>query len=162
MARFTSCSINGAVLQSAPIGGTVASNPADTYMAPSHGWTCFHCGETFHVEAQARGHFGPTPEAEPACLIRAGAVARVPRSDWPDIYLLRELEAEIERLRNNAASDFSETYYARLGVDIRQTGPAFKDCRTLRDVFNLYDSMEGRALAAEERLKHAYREDGRT
>lgn len=42
----------------------------DTYPMPEHGWTCFHCGETFTTPGSAREHFGPTPNAEPGCLIK--------------------------------------------------------------------------------------------
>jgi hypothetical protein len=129
------------------------ANP-DTYTAPAHGWTCFHCGETFHVEAQARGHFGSDVSGEPMCVMRANAFARVPRTEWPLMYRLRELEAEVEKLRRDSGEDVSSdrAYRARVESDIRGMAVAFKDCRTLRDVFNAYDSMEGRALAAEERL----------
>lgn len=33
----------------------------DTYPMPKHGWTCFHCGETFKTPGKAREHFGRTP-----------------------------------------------------------------------------------------------------
>ena len=38
-----------------------------SYLEPEHGWTCFHCGETFHTEKKAREHFGPRPTSKPAC-----------------------------------------------------------------------------------------------
>lgn len=63
----------------------------DTYMSPRHGWTCFHCGETFFTVEAARGHFGPTPLAEPGCVIQ------VRRRDL--LYALREAEAELARYR---------------------------------------------------------------
>lgn len=34
-----------------------------TYTAPEHGWTCFHCGETFKTPDAARLHFGQAPSA---------------------------------------------------------------------------------------------------
>lgn len=40
----------------------------DTYPMPRHGWTCFHCGETFRTEFKARAHFGSTPEKITKCL----------------------------------------------------------------------------------------------
>lgn len=43
---------------------------ADTYETPPHGWTCFHCGETFKQERQARWHFGATATARPGCMLR--------------------------------------------------------------------------------------------
>lgn len=41
---------------------------ADTFPFPKHGFTCFHCGETFHTEKTARAHFGVTPDAITECL----------------------------------------------------------------------------------------------
>lgn len=47
----------------------------DTYQVPAHGWTCFHCGETFTTVGSARAHFGETPLAQPGCMerVRLGA-----------------------------------------------------------------------------------------
>lgn len=28
------------------------------YLKPEHGWTCFHCGETFTTPGSARDHWG--------------------------------------------------------------------------------------------------------
>lgn len=126
----------------------------DTYMSPEHGWTCFHCGETFMVPAMARAHFGATPDAIPGCLMRLS------KEERPLLRMVRSLEADLLRLRTSAEDGFYAEYHARLEADIRHTAPAFKNCRTLRDVFNLYDSMEGRALAAEERIAAASREGG--
>lgn len=42
----------------------------DTYQAPEHGWTCFHCGEKFKTIGAARDHFGADPLADPGCMIR--------------------------------------------------------------------------------------------
>jgi hypothetical protein len=41
---------------------------ADTYLMPAHGWTCFHCGETFRTPGGARLHFGPAPTRPPVCV----------------------------------------------------------------------------------------------
>ena len=32
-----------------------------TYPMPEHGWTCFHCGDTFMTPGAARDHFDQTP-----------------------------------------------------------------------------------------------------
>lgn len=36
-------------------------SPELAYTAPEHGWTCFHCGETFKTPGAARLHFGERP-----------------------------------------------------------------------------------------------------
>lgn len=121
---------------------------SDTYPAPVHGWTCFHCGEhfpsTFEGQRRARDHFGGTPNHEAGCIEKLNAEERS---------LLRRLRAyqdENNRLRAAAEDEFGERYYARLASDIKATAGVFRDCRTLRDVFNIYDNLEGRALAAEQ------------
>lgn len=35
---------------------------------PAHGWTCFHCGETFTTVGSAADHFGANPLAKPGCI----------------------------------------------------------------------------------------------
>ena len=66
---------------------------------------------------------------------------------------LRKAEEEIELLRRERESEIvsTESYYSRLQLDLRGWRP-FRECRSIKDVFDLFDSMEGRALAAEERL----------
>ena len=51
-----------------PVGRPVPER--DTYGKPPHGWTCFHCGETFTTTGSARDHFGARPDAEPGCMVR--------------------------------------------------------------------------------------------
>lgn len=57
----------------------------DTYPAPEHGWTCFHCGETFTHPNAARLHFGASIHDEPKCQISA--------------HRLRAMENELRRYR---------------------------------------------------------------
>lgn len=40
----------------------------NVYEAPEGRWTCFHCGHTFLTHAEARKHFGATPDTTPACI----------------------------------------------------------------------------------------------
>lgn len=57
------------------------SEVAGTYTAPAHGWTCFHCGETFTTWFKARDHFGNTPIATTACQYEGiDAILRALRS----------------------------------------------------------------------------------
>lgn len=60
------CAQNGK-RKSAPLQSGVMP---DVNKAPEHGWTCFHCGETFRTVGGARDHFGAKPEATPGCFIR--------------------------------------------------------------------------------------------
>jgi hypothetical protein len=64
----------------------------DTYEAPPHGWTCFHCGETFTKVGSARDHFGATPMAQPGCMVRVSVGAELGL-----LMALRDAEARIAR-----------------------------------------------------------------
>jgi len=63
----------------------------DTYAKPVHGWTCFHCGETFTTSGSARDHFGFGPESDPGCRIKLGGERGL-------LMALRKAEDEIDRL----------------------------------------------------------------
>lgn len=63
----------------------------ETYPMPPHGWTCFHCGETFTTPGAARDHFGFEPSRDPGCRIKLGAERGLLRE-------LRKAENEIDRL----------------------------------------------------------------
>lgn len=71
----------------------------DTYPAPKHGWTCFHCGETFTTFGAARDHFGATPEAQIGCLIKQ----ILPGEERGLLMELRKAEAAVEALRERGA-----------------------------------------------------------
>lgn len=66
----------------------------ETYEKPAHGWTCFHCGETFTNTGSARDHFGAKPDAVPGCALK---VQLGDERGW--LMAHRKLEAEIARLR---------------------------------------------------------------
>lgn len=126
----------------------MSAQAEDTYLAPEHGWTCFHCGETFKTLGPARDHFGGSIDAEPGCLIRVQA------GEERGLQMaLREAEDEIRRLRDDIGGEISSTlgFHIRLEAHLDSYAP-FRGCRSIKEVFDLYDSMEGRALAAEERL----------
>jgi len=44
--------------------------PDGVYKAPEHGWTCFHCGETFYHPIPAKRHFGIDQSDDPACKLK--------------------------------------------------------------------------------------------
>ena len=70
-----------------------AWSEAGSYPRPEHGWTCFHCGETFHVMALAAAHFG----SDPAFHQTLCQIAKQERGLGA---ALRKAEAELERLRS--------------------------------------------------------------
>lgn len=84
---------------------------SETYPMPLHGWTCFHCGETFKTPGSARNHFGFDPSYDPACRIKVGAERGL-------VMALRKAEQEIEELRHLLHNDASEAYrmYANQAV----------------------------------------------
>lgn len=87
---------------------------SDTYEAPAHGWTCFHCGETFLAQSEARIHFGETIDAEPAC--------RLNKSERKLAGTVRYLEAQLARYRVQD-SDADREFYAmqsRHVVELRE------------------------------------------
>jgi hypothetical protein len=120
----------------------------DTYKHPEHGWTCFHCGETFTTVGGARDHFGADITAQPGCLIRVQL-----GNERGLLMELRKVEAERDDLRKDVEYERTSitAYMERLKTHLNSFKP-FRECHTIQDVFNVYDSMEGRALAAEESL----------
>lgn len=85
-----------------------ALEAVECYERPPHGWTCFHCGETFTTPGAARDHFGFDPSADPACRIKLGAERGLVRE-------LRKAEADNEELLRLLHDETSEAYrlYAR-------------------------------------------------
>lgn len=62
----------------AHLRGREESATGAVYEAPAHGWTCFHCGETFQTVWGARMHFGTPETSRPLCVTdpAAAAIAR--------------------------------------------------------------------------------------
>ena len=91
---------------------------SETYPKPEHGWTCFHCGETFTTVGAARVHFGE-PNAKPACQIKAGAERGL-------VMVLREAEAAAARAWSAVhaeSTDAVKAYHqavARHAVQLRE------------------------------------------
>jgi hypothetical protein len=116
---------------------------------PEHGYTCFHCHETFTDEIEAAGHFGVDENAKPGCILA------MPRGEERGLLLaLRATEQQAIALMNQVHEQTapSRRLQALVTASIRSFTP-FRECDTLQDVFNVYDSMEGRALAAEKTLR---------
>jgi len=85
------------------------------YAKPEHGWTCFHCGETFATVGAARDHFGFEPSSDPACRIKVGAerglimALRKAEKELADyVHLLHDENLEAYRLLASARSQHGD------------------------------------------------------
>lgn len=109
--------------------------PGDTYTSPAHGWTCFHCGETFGNQGAAALHFGGTPEATAGCLlkVRRGEEAGL-------LYAVRVAEQE----RGEALVRLNAV---RLGLNKEMEEESVERYRATRDInwpSSLPDAPRGR------------------
>lgn len=120
-----------------------------TFNLAKDAWICFHCGERFSVAAQgcyenarkaAAEHFGADIDEEPLCQI----------AQHPQAELVERLVAA-ERLMREAWADRDTAEEEAAGAvgELRSIASMFKGAKTVYDAWCMYDSMEGRALAAE-------------
>lgn len=113
----------------------------DTY-PPEHGWTCFHCGETFKTPGGARDHFGATPESQPGCVLKVGlgeerGLLMALRKIEEDMILFRSQRDKLEEDLECTSQSLSEFISLVLGA------------RTTYDVRCHLDHLDGRAAVAE-------------
>jgi hypothetical protein len=119
-------------------------------------WRCFHCDFITSDPLEAAAHFGDRDDAEefkPLCnwWQRLAADERI--ATLQDT--VKQLNAERSANdRQRVAIEGLEYQVDAIEASIKSYAP-FRQCRTIYDVFCVYDSMEGRALAAEERLKES-------
>lgn len=107
----------------------------------SHGWTCFHCGDTFKTPETAMEHFGPTPDVTPECV-------DLTTSSYQDLVRrTREAEHTMRRAidERNRALDEAEVATGTLA----SIPHLFHGATSPRDAWNQFDSMQGRAITAE-------------
>jgi len=120
-------------------------------------WKCFHCEFETSEFSEAAAHFGDRDEELPICQTWKAMNAKGRIGEYQSV--IGELNAERERngqlITANEGMEFRLLEYENL------VGSRFKGCRSLNDAFNLYDSMEGRALAAEERYAELERHGAR-
>ena len=116
-------------------------------------WRCFHCDFITNDAEEAAAHFGDRDDVEefkPICKWWARMDEHERLETLQDT--IRELNKGAEQnMRLLTKIEGLEYQVDSQESSIRGYKP-FKDCRSIYDVFCLYDSMEGRALAAEERL----------
>lgn len=108
-------------------------------------WRCFHCDEVFTNEADAGVHFGAAPDG------RAGCLEKVSAPEQNLLLALRLVIEEFRRLQLQVSEEITNDayFYGRLRSSLALIKP-FKDCISLHEVANLFDSLEGRVLAAED------------
>jgi hypothetical protein len=91
-------------------------NDGETYLAPAHGWTCFHCGETFKTVGGARDHFGADPGKVPGCMLK---VALGPERGL--LMALRRVEEELATLYRERADEDAPLHRAIAGLQSRHS-----------------------------------------
>jgi hypothetical protein len=122
-------------------------------------WRCFHCDFITSDPAEAEAHFGERDDAEefkPICkwwdrmgederLFALQTTIHDLTAEQEENYRLRK---QIEGLEYQVDANRSLTW--------RGYRP-FRECHSINDIFCVYDSMEGRALAGEANAKHLAR-----
>jgi hypothetical protein len=93
--------------------------PVAPFPPPKHGWTCFHCGETFRTVAEGEAHFGPVPSASPACVLKGerGLVQALRDAEKQrDEAQVRLTAARMSAAENEAVERFRATRAQNLGI----------------------------------------------
>lgn len=134
-----------------PERGTMSDETKIDAILSAIPWRCFHCDFITSDPVEAQAHFGDRDDGEefkPICKwwdrMEAGERISVLQE------ALRDLEAERRQVNRQRVAIEGLTYQVDgMESSIKSYKP-FRGCRTIYDVFCVYDSMEGRALAAEE------------
>jgi hypothetical protein len=115
-------------------------------------WRCFYCDFVTADHAEAQAHFGDRDDAEefkPICKwwTSMGVDERLAAFQLT-IIELEEARREVDRQRT--AIEGLQYQANSIPQQIKSYAP-FRGCNSIFDVFCVYDSMEGRAIAAEEK-----------
>ena len=117
-------------------------------------WRCFHCDFITTDYSEALAHFGDRDDAEefkPLC----NWWTNMPESERVETLqdALKQLNAERDENERLRVKVEGLEYQVDSQESVIRSYKPFRNCRSIHDVFCLYDSMEGRALAAEEANK---------
>lgn len=82
----------------------VSQEDRDAAHVLKHGWTCFHCTETFHTIEDAREHFGNDITDEPGCVLKLRG------DDKGLLALVRIQYAELDEYRQEDQPIMRELY----------------------------------------------------
>ncbi|MES5483595.1 hypothetical protein QMZ05_12625 [Bradyrhizobium sp. INPA03-11B] len=107
-------------------------------------WRCFFCNEVFKDEAEARIHFGLDEEWTAGCIDPLTKDEKERRADQVQFYI--ELDGERER---SAALQDKAYLLGHWEDDLKRH---FNGAKSVNQAMLMFDAMEGRALAAEEKL----------
>jgi hypothetical protein len=118
-------------------------------------WRCFHCDFITSDRAEAQAHFGDRDDGEefkPICKWWDRMDDEERKEAFQDA--MRDLnEGAQENMNLREQVEDLEGIVGTQESQIKSYKP-FRECRSIHDIFCLYDSMEGRALAAEERERN--------
>lgn len=120
-------------------------------------WRCYHCDFVTNDPEDAEAHFGERDDAEeftPICKWWAEMDEEERADTLQDT--LKELNKEREYSANLRAENEKLEYQVNSQTSYISSYKAFAGCRSITDIFHLYDTMEGRALAAEEKLAQMF------
>lgn len=117
-------------------------------------WRCFHCNFITNDPVEAEAHFGERDDAEefkPICKWwdRMGDDERIAALQSH----IKDLAAEQEE-NHRLRRQIEGLEYQVDSLPAWKGYKVFSQCTSANDIFCLYDSMEGRALAAEEKVKN--------
>ena len=117
----------------------------DTYPFPKHGWTCYHCGDTFTTWGAAEDHFGKTPDRIPGCKIKIEF-----GEEMGLLMALRKVEAAEDEWKKRAlaAEDREEVLQGEVAEYQRIAGGA-----GVHELRMKLDSMEGKVVTADVLIK---------
>lgn len=118
-------------------------------------WRCFHCDFITSDPAEAAAHFGDRDDAEefkPICRWWDRVADDAEKISAYQTMVMDAHQREDEIGRQRVAIEGLECQIGTNETEIRGFKP-FRGCSSIYEVFCLYDSMVGRALAAEERLR---------
>lgn len=107
-------------------------------------WRCFFCNEVFTDEAAARNHFGLDEEWTAGCIDPLTKDEKERRADQVQFYI--ELDGERER---SAALQDKAYLLGHWEDDLKRH---FNGAKSVNQAMLMYEAMETRALAAEEKL----------
>lgn len=115
-------------------------------------WRCFHCDFITRDAAEAEAHFGDRDDAsefKPICKWWAWMSEDERIKTFQDT--LKDLRSEQRENEGNRVAIEGLEYQVETHAGIFNSYKPFRKCSSMYEVFCVYDSMEGRALAAEER-----------